>query len=102
MENLFTPVSNQQMVDRITALPPDTKALWGKMTVAQMLAHCQEPLYVALGEKHLKGGIMAFLFGKIAKRQLVKDTPFKRNLPTAPGFIVKTEKNFSEELSRDI
>ena len=100
MENLFTPLANQQMVDRINALTPDTRALWGKMTVAQMLAHCQEPLYVALGEKHLKGGIMAFLFGKIAKKQLVKDTPFKRNLPTAPGFIVKTEKNFSEEKNK--
>ena len=100
MENLFTPLANQQMVDRINALTPDTRALWGKMTVAQMLAHCQEPIYVALGEKHLKGGIMAFLFGKIAKKQLVKDTPFKRNLPTAPGFIVKTEKNFSEEKNK--
>ncbi len=45
MENLFTPVENQEMVDRINAITPDTKALWGKMTVAQMLAHCPEPLY---------------------------------------------------------
>ncbi|MEO5783192.1 MAG: DUF1569 domain-containing protein [Ginsengibacter sp.] len=100
MENLFTAIANQQMVDRINSLTADTKPLWGKMTVAQMLAHCQEPLYVALGEKHLKGGLMAFLFGKIAKKQLVKDTPFKRNLPTASGFIVKTEKNFSEEKNK--
>ena len=100
MKNLFTAAPNQEMVNRINALTADTKQLWGKMTVSQMLAHCQQPLYVALGEKHLKGGLMAFLFGKIAKKQLVRDTPFKRNLPTAPGFVVKDEKNFIEEKNK--
>ena len=100
MKNLFTPAVNQQMVDRINSLTPDKKPLWGKMTVAQMLAHCLEPLCVALGEKSFKGGLMAFLFGKIAKKQLVKDEPFKRNLPTTPSFKVKEEKNFSEEKNK--
>ena len=40
---------------------------------------------------------MAFLFGRIAKKQLVKDEPFKRNLPTAPGFVIKGDQNFNEE-----
>lgn len=100
MKNLFTPTVNQEIVDRINSLSPDKKPLWGKMTVAQMLAHCLEPLYVALGEKSFKGGLMAFFFGKIAKKQLVKDEPFKRNLPTAPSFKVKEEKNFSEEKNK--
>ncbi len=100
MENLFTPTANLEMVGRIGSLTSDTKPLWGKMRVAQMLAHCQKPLHVALGEKNLKGGLMAFLFGKIAKKQLLKDTPFKKNLPTAPAFIVKSEKNFSEEKNK--
>ena len=97
MKNLFTPAANREMVDRINTLTSDTKPLWGKMTAAQMLAHCQVPLHVALGEKQLKGGLMAFLFGRIAKKQLVKDEPFKRNLPTAPSFIVKGDRNFTEE-----
>ena len=100
MQNLFTPVANQQMVDRINKISPDTKALWGKMNVAQMLAHCQEPLLVALGEKHLNGGLMALLFGKMAKKQLIREAEFKKNLPTAPGFKVKVEKNFSEEKNK--
>ena len=97
MKNLFTSTVNQDMVDRINKLTPDTKPLWGKMTVAQMLAHLQVPLEVALGDKDLKGGLMAFFFGKIAKKQLVKEEPFKRNLPTAPSFVVKGERNFNEE-----
>jgi hypothetical protein len=97
MKNLFTSTVNQEVVDRINKLTPDTKALWGKMTVAQMLAHSQAPLHVALGDKQFKGGLMAFFFGKIAKKQLVKEEPFKRNLPTAPSFVVKGDRNFNEE-----
>jgi hypothetical protein len=100
MENLFTLTANQEMVVRIGSLNANTIPHWGKMTVAQMLAHCQVPLCVALGEKNLTGGLIAFLFGKIAKKQLVKNTPFKKNLPTAPAFIIKTEKNFREEKNK--
>ena len=96
MKNLFTSTVNQEVVDRINKLTPVTKPLWGKMTVAQMLAHSQAPLHVALGDKQLKGGLMAFFFGKIAKKQLVKDESFKRNLPTAPSFVIKGDRNFNE------
>ena len=97
MKNLFSANDNNEIIERISKLSPGTKPVWGKMRVEQMLAHAQSPLYVALGEKEFKGGLMAFLFGKIAKKQLVKDEPFKKNLPTAPSFVVKDERNFDEE-----
>jgi hypothetical protein len=40
------------------------------------------------------------LFGKLAKKSVVGEKPFKRNLPTAPSFIVKGEKNFEEEKAK--
>lgn len=97
MKNLFDAVDNNEIIERINKLTPDTNAMWGKMTVAQMLAHSQTTIEVALGERKLKGGLIGFLFGKIAKRKLVKDEPFKKNLPTAPSFIIKNERNFYEE-----
>ena len=100
MKNLFDPADNRQMIDRINTLSADTKPEWGKMTVSQMLAHSQTPLDVALGEKTFKGGLMALVFGKMAKKQMVSPAPFKRNLPTAKSFIVKGEKNFEEEKQR--
>jgi len=102
MKSLFDPGVRQEMVDRINKLTPATNPLWGKMTVAQMLAHMQPPLRVALGEQNLKKGLMGFLFGRIAKKQMVNETPFKKNLPTAPSFIVKGEKSFEEERNRVI
>jgi hypothetical protein len=97
MKSLFNAADNQEVLDRINKLSPGTKQLWGKMTVAQMLAHAQTTLQVALGERKLKGGLLGFLFGKIAKKKLGGDKPFKQNLPTAPSFIVKDERNFELE-----
>ncbi|MDB5221723.1 MAG: hypothetical protein JWN83_390 [Chitinophagaceae bacterium] len=97
MKSLFNDTYKQEVIDRINKLTPDTKPLWGKMRVEQMLAHSQNPLAMALGDKKFKKGLMAFLFGKIGKRQMIKDQPFKKNLPTAPDFIVKNEKKFNEE-----
>jgi hypothetical protein len=97
MKSLFNAADNQEVLNRINRLSPGTKQLWGKMTVAQMLAHAQTTLQVALGERKLKGGLLGFLFGRIAKKKLSGDKPFKQNLPTAPSFVVKDERNFEEE-----
>lgn len=58
----------QAITNRIDKLTPHTKALWGKMTVAQMVAHSQKPLMVALGKHQIKRGLMAMLFGKMVKK----------------------------------
>ena len=97
MKSLFEPEVTHEIIDRINRLMTDTKPLWGKMTVSQMLAHMQPPLRVALGEEKLKKGLMGFLFGGIAKKQMVNESPFKKNLPTAPGFIVKDVRDFEQE-----
>jgi hypothetical protein len=100
MESLFEPEVTRKMVNRIDQLTADTKPLWGKMKVSQMLAHMQPPLRVALGDEKLKKGLMALLFGRIAKKQMVNESPFKKNLPTAPSFVVKEEKDFEEEKAK--
>lgn len=40
MENVFDAKDAQNYIDRINNLTPETKGLWGKMSVDQMLAHC--------------------------------------------------------------
>ena len=52
MKNLFTSTVNQKMVDRINKLTPDTKPLWGKMTVAQMLAHSRRHYMLLLAKSN--------------------------------------------------
>lgn len=97
MQNLFQPESATGIVIRVARLKPAAKAIWGKMNASQMLAHCKAPLEVALGDRHVKPSIVGLLFGRLAKRRLLKDKPFPQNLPTEKTFVVKDERNFSDE-----
>lgn len=87
----------QAIIDRIDKLRPDTRALWGKMTVAQMLAHSQKPLLVALGKHKIKRGLLAILFGKMVKKQYTSPEPLKHNQPTSKSFVIKGDVKFEEE-----
>lgn len=97
MEDLFDRKENQAMLERIAALKPNAPAQWGKMNVAQMLAHAQVALEIALGTKTLKRGLIGFLFGGMAKKKLLAPAPFDRNLPTAPIFKVVDQRDFAVE-----
>lgn len=88
MPSLFQQQDLQEIINRIQKLRTDSKAEWGKMDVNKMLRHCQAPLMVALGELKLKQGLIGLLFGKMAKKSLLKPEPFKRDLPTASEFKV--------------
>jgi hypothetical protein len=96
MKRLFDPGENNLIKKRINNLTPDSQPLWGKMNVSQMLAHLQQPMLVAFGQLKLKGGLLGFLFGKMAKKQMLMDKPFKHNMPTIKEFKV-AEKDFVRE-----
>ena len=97
MQSIFQPADCKALLDRIDKLQDGAPGQWGKMTVAQMLRHCQQPVKVALGELQLKHSLIGKLFGKMAKRSFLKNETFKKNLPTAPEFLVKTQPVFDHE-----
>lgn len=97
VKNLFDAAVKQELIGRINALTPESKALWGKMNVAQMLAHCQMPLGVATGKHILKRNLLFSLIGPLFKKQLFNETPFKRNLPTDKTFIIANPQEFAKE-----
>ena len=98
MKSLFNKTDNQDIINRINNLKPESQAKWGKMNVSQMLAHCQVPLQVAYGELKLKRGLISILLGSIIKKKLTKDEqPFSRNLPTDKAFIIANKKEFEQE-----
>ena len=100
IKNLFDASVKQDIINRINKLTRDSKALWGKMTVGQMLAHCQKPIGVAEGTHKLKRTFIGKLLGPLVKSILYNDKPFKRELPTDKSFIMTgTEKEFEKEKS---
>jgi Protein of unknown function (DUF1569) len=97
MENIFEPSVAENIISRIGKLQAGTVPLWGKMNAAQMMAHCQVPIKVGLGEANIKQSFIGFLFGRMAKKAFLKDIPFKKNLPTDKSFIMADEKDFELE-----
>jgi hypothetical protein len=100
MHYLFDQKQSTDIIFRINKLTPDSRPNWGKMNVSQMLAHCQEPLKIALGKATFKRNLFGILFGKLAKKQVVSDKPYKQSLPTAPTFVVKDDRNFETEKTK--
>ena len=97
MESLIDVQNKTEIINRINKLTPESKPLWGKMSVSKMMAHCVEAMRSAYGETRLKRAFMGKIFGGMAKRSLLSDKPIKQGLPTDKNFIIKDEKNFDEE-----
>lgn len=85
------------MLARLDSLRPDSARQWGKMDAAQMLAHCQQPLRVALGDLPLKRSLIGLLFGRMAKKKLLDPAPWKQGMPTAPEFKITNPRDFAKE-----
>ncbi|HRD43475.1 MAG TPA: DUF1569 domain-containing protein [Ferruginibacter sp.] len=97
MENLYQQQTYHSVIERLNKLSPTSQRLWGKMEVAQMLAHCKEAFKVPLAKKPMKRSPMFYLFGWMVKAKLYNDEKWKQGLPTAPNFIIKDQRNFLEE-----
>lgn len=95
-KNLFEEENSEEIISRIMNLSSNSQALWGTMTVNQMIDHCIKPLDVATGKLKLKRSLLGVLFGGWAKKKLLEDKDFPRNSPTAPEFRVQTPREFSD------
>lgn len=97
MHSLFEPSTASDIISRIEKLQPTSKPLWGKMNVAQMLAHCHGPLEVYFTEKKSKREPLGLLFGKIAIKRLLSNKPWRRGLPTSKKFRIRDDRDFEQE-----
>ena len=97
MYSLFDPTEDSQTIQRISKLTAATPAQWGKMNVAQMLVHARVALQTAFGEVIVSRSIMGLFVGGIAKKQILNDRQFKKNLPTEKRFVIADQRDFDQE-----
>ncbi len=97
MKSIFEPAAYQEIVQRIERLKPDDRALWGKMNVEQMLAHCCCPLQNAIGLRKPPRTFIGRLLGRFVKESFIGDKPFPKNSPTDKSFIVTDRRDFQKE-----
>lgn len=102
LANFFDKSVNDTVITRIKALTPESKALWGTMSVTQMLAHCCVSFeYGFEPEKHPKPNrFMRQIITLFAKTSVISDTPFPKNAQTSPDMIIKDERDFTIEQAR--
>lgn len=101
MSSIYNKNDNDIIIARINKLSPDSKAQWGKMTVDQMLSHCQAPIDVAFGNLALRSNFLMRTMGKLFKNKIINSAEFKKNSPTAPDFIRKGSYDF-EKTKREL
>lgn len=98
MKNLFDLNESNEVIDRINQLTSNSKNLWGKMNVDQMLAHCNVPYDFVYTDKYPKpNAFKKFMIKLLAKNAVVGNKPFPKNSRTAPEFIMSDKKNFEVE-----
>jgi hypothetical protein len=101
MKSVFDQLTVYELCNRINSLNPDTQAKWGKMKVAQMLAHCNVTYEMVYEDKHPKPNpFMKLVLKLFVKKLVVTAKQYKPNNPTAPAFIIKDTKIFDEERIR--
>jgi hypothetical protein len=97
MKTIFNDIDKNEIIQRIEKLTPESKALWGKMNVGQMLAHCAEAAKLPIREVKTAFSPIQIL-GQFFKKSFIQEgKPFRKNSPTAPDLRMVDEKDFSKE-----
>ncbi|MEZ2337705.1 DUF1569 domain-containing protein [Mucilaginibacter sp. RCC_168] len=100
MKSLFNQTDASEILDRVEYLPQTARRLWGKMEVAQMLAHCSAVLQMANGEKILPRTFLGWIFGRMAKKEYFNEKPFAENVPSDKHLKITDNRNFVTEKQR--
>ena len=97
MKSIYEQTAMNEILSRINALPPTAERRWGKMTVDQMLAHCNETMKVVTNQKITKRRLLGILLGPLFKKDYLGEKPLRRNSPTNPLFVITAEHDFVKE-----
>ena len=102
MTSLFDAAVTNQVKARLARLEAQSERRWGKMTPAQMLAHCAASMQWAVGEVVPdKLPLPARWMGRLIKPMVFRDdAPMRRNSPTAKSLMVTGEREFAIERER--
>lgn len=101
VRHLHEAAAADEVTARVARLRPDSARLWGRMDVAQMLAHCTAGFAMARGEITPPRLLIGRLLGPVAKRSLLgRGEPMRRNSPSTPHMIVDDVRDFAAERAR--
>ena len=79
--SIYLNSTTEELFRRIDQLNSESPALWGKMTVGQMLSHCAVPYEQILGTNTDQPPLlMRLILTLFLKKSMINEFPYKRNL----------------------
>ena len=97
MKTLFQPETVDEVILRLDQLQPASPRQWGKMDVAQMMAHCSAGLDMASGRLNPPRIFIGRLLGPLVKPIYTNDKPFSKNNPTDKKLVISDQRDFHRE-----
>lgn len=96
MNTMWDNNARAELLQRLTALAPNSPRQWGKFTCGQMLAHVTDGIRMALGELHVAPKITPFKFWPM-KQLIIYKLPFPKGAPTAPELLARRPESIESE-----
>ncbi len=99
---IFKQEVTNSIIERINTLTATTSAVWGKMDVAQMLAHCSVTYDMIYSPEKFPqpNFFVKFMLKTFVKKIVVGEGSYKKSSQTAPAFLITDVRNFEAEKSR--
>ena len=97
MKNLFERESVDELFSRIDQLQPATQRNWGKMDVAQMMAHCSAALDMASGKVNIPRAFIGRILGPFVRSIYSSEKPFSKSNPTSKELVISDQRDFARE-----
>lgn len=97
MKTIFTHMHTAEVLNRIDKLSPNSQPQWGKMHVAQMLAHCSSFQDIAMGNSFPPRSWLGVIVGRFAKQIIYNDKKSPHNLSTIPTILIADDREFDIE-----
>lgn len=97
MKNLFEQEATDEVLARIDTLQLACQRHWGKMDVAQMMAHCSAALDMASGRMDLPRIFIGRVLAPFIKPIYTNEKPFSKNNPTDKKLLVSDQRDFLRE-----
>lgn len=102
MKSLFNEIEYTEIRNRVESLKANNQQQWGKMSIAQMMAHCSLGFEKAIGKvpfEDKSNFIMRTLVKRIVLNALKKGD-LGKNQKTFPDFVITNDRDFEKEKTR--
>lgn len=101
MKTVFDAACVEELQGRLARLQPGGAREWGRMSPAQMLAHCSKGIEMAAGEIRPPRAFIGRVIGGAIKRVVLRDDePMRRNSPTVKELVEDIDRDFAAEKLR--